>query len=121
MGKTILVIDDVIGNLTVINGILSENYEVRCAKSWEDALFTIKIEKPDLILLDIMMPKVDGFSACRKLKADSEYKDIPVIFTTANLDMKTKYEGFKSGAVDCIAKPIDEQALCRAVKTYIGE
>ena len=83
----ILIVDDTLANLDVLAGILrDEGYKVRPAPSGKLALRAIKAEKPDLVLLDIRMPEMDGYEVCRQVKADDEYKDIPIIFISALTD-----------------------------------
>src|SRR6187402_584893 len=85
---TILVVDDTPDNLTLMSGLLKDNYQVKVANSGERALKIAQSETPpDLILLDIMMPGMDGYEVCRRLKADNKTRDIPIIFLTAKTEV----------------------------------
>jgi len=105
---TILVVDDTPENIDVLNGILKPDYKIKVALNGEKALkVATSDKKPDLILLDIMMPGMDGFEVCRRLKGDADTSHIPVIFVSGAEDAASKDEGLKLGAVDYIVKPID--------------
>ncbi|OUL30047.1 response regulator [Nostoc sp. 106C] len=112
---TILVVDDNPTNIQVLFDVLSEiGYRVAIAKSGEAALQRVQSYHPDIILLDVMMPGIDGFETCQRLKADFATRDIPVIFMTALSDTVDKVKGLSLGAVDYITKPIQhEEALAR--------
>jgi signal transduction histidine kinase len=112
---TILVVDDNPTNIQVLFDVLSQiGYRVAIAKSGEAALQRLQSYQPDLILLDVMMPGIDGFETCQRLKADPIAQDIPVIFMTALSDSVDKVKGLSLGAVDYITKPIQhEEALAR--------
>jgi two-component system NtrC family sensor kinase len=117
--RRILVVDDEPLNQKMMASMLSrEGYEVVEAGNGQEALLRVK-EKPDLILLDIMMPVLDGFETCRLLKADSTTKDIPVIFLSALQDSKTKLDGFSLGGVDFISKPFQREELLARVRTHL--
>ncbi len=107
----ILAIDDSSFNLRVIKGMLSDSYEVFAAVSGEIAFRYLKQKKPDLILLDIAMPGMDGWEIMRRLKANADYSDITVIFLTAQSDKVTEAECLKLGAYDFIAKPVVREVL----------
>jgi diguanylate cyclase (GGDEF)-like protein len=113
--KDILIIDDMAINLRVLSSILTkEGYNVRKALNWQMALTACKTLLPDLILLDIMMPEVDGYEVCHRLKAWELTVDIPVIFISALGDVFDKVKAFKVGGVDYIAKPFEfEEVLVR--------
>lgn len=113
--ETILVVDDNPTNIQVLFDILSEiGYRVAIAKSGEAALQRLQSYHPDIILLDVMMPGIDGFETCNRLKTDPTTCDIPVIFMTALSDAVDKVKGLSLGAVDYITKPIQhEEALAR--------
>ncbi|MCC3586391.1 response regulator [Microcoleus sp. PH2017_30_WIL_O_A] len=113
--KTILVVDDTPSNLQVLFDVLSEHdYRVAIAKNGETALQRIQLSQPDLILLDVMMPGIDGFETCKQLKANPDTRDIPVVFMTALSDSVDKIKGLSLGAVDYITKPIQcEEVLAR--------
>lgn len=112
---TILVVDDNPTNIQVLFDVLTEiGYRVAIAKSGEAALQRLQSYHPDLILLDVMMPGLDGFTTCQRLKTDATTSDIPVIFMTALSDTVDKVKGLNLGAVDYITKPIQhEEALAR--------
>jgi PleD family two-component response regulator len=117
---TILVVDDVASNIDVISGILKGTYQVKVANSGENALRIAQTEpQPNLILLDVMMPEMDGMEVCRRLKENEQTEHIPVIFLTAKSDITDMTEGFKNGAVDYITKPANPAILNARVNTHI--
>jgi two-component system NtrC family sensor kinase len=117
---TILIVDDNSANLGVLSDALSqEGFEVRVAKSGKMALERAKYALPDLILLDVMMPEMDGFETCRRLQANPETTQIPVIFMTALSDTANKVEGFQLGAVDYITKPFQQEEVLARVKLHL--
>ncbi len=113
--NTILVVDDTPTNLQVLFDLLSEQGDrVGSATDGETALQRLKSYQPDLILLDVMMPGIDGFETCQQIKANPATSDIPIIFMTALSDTVDKVKGLSLGAVDCLTKPIQhEEALAR--------
>jgi DNA-binding response OmpR family regulator len=113
--QVILIVDDIPDNLRVLSAALSEqNYQVRCAKNGSLALMGAKNATPDLILLDIQMPDMNGYEVCKKLKADIQTSEIPVIFLSALDDVFDKVEAFTVGGVDYITKPFQvEEVLVR--------
>jgi signal transduction histidine kinase len=116
----ILVVDDTPENLQLLVGMLKEKgYKVRPVPSGELALSGAKIFPPDLILLDIMMPEMDGYEVCSKLKADERTKDIPVIFISALSDVLDKVKAFGVGGVDYITKPFQEEEVLARVSTHL--
>ena len=117
---TILIVDDNSANLGVLSDALSQaGFEVRVAKSGKMALERVKYALPDLILLDVMMPEMDGFETCRRLQANPETKQIPIIFMTALSDTANKVEGFQLGAVDYITKPFQQEEVLARVKLHL--
>ncbi|MEO6172938.1 MAG: two-component system response regulator [Arenimonas sp.] len=116
---TILVVDDTPDNLTLVSGLLRGAYTVRLANSGEKALRMAMAEPPDLILLDIMMPEMDGYEVCRRLKADPSTCGVPVIFLTAKSELEDEQHGFALGAVDYITKPISPALVIARVKTHV--
>ena len=119
--KTILVIDDTAFNLTLMSGVLKKWYTVKEAASGAEALQQLQTDPlPDLILLDIMMPLMDGYEVCRRLKADPATAAIPVIFLTANVSSEDEEKGFELGAVDYITKPIKQKVVLARIKTHIA-
>lgn len=116
----ILIVDDVSENIQVAMNILKEeNYLLSFASDGFEALELVKSEDFDLILLDIMMPKLDGFEVCRRLKLMDEHKDIPIIFLTAKSDIDSISKGFKLGGVDYIVKPFHAEELLGRVKNHL--
>lgn len=117
----ILVVDDEYENLEVLSVLLCDEYEVRVYTSSEDALDGLIRSSivPDLIILDIMMPNVDGYSFCRHIKENSMLADIPVIFTTALQEDDDEQKGFEAGAVDYIKKPFSPYILKARVRTHV--
>ncbi len=116
----ILIVDDVSENIQVAMNILrEENYMFSFASDGVEALELITTENFDLILLDIMMPKLDGFEVCRRVKLMDEYKDIPIIFLTARSDIDAISKGFKLGGVDYIVKPFHAEEILSRVRTHL--
>ena len=116
----ILVIDDKLENLRLLIGILSqEGYEVRPASNGQFALLSARTTPPDLILLDIKMPHLDGYMICEQLKANELTRDIPVIFLSALEDAQDKVKAFEVGGVDYITKPFQAQEVLMRVKTHL--
>jgi two-component system, cell cycle response regulator len=117
---TIMVVDDTQENILVLQQALASiGYNISVAFDGEMALNLIPKLKPDLILLDVMMPKVDGFEVCRRLKKDPELADIPIIFITAMGTTEDVLKGFEVGAVDYIMKPFNLKEVCARVKTHL--
>jgi two-component system, sensor histidine kinase and response regulator len=116
----ILIVDDTPENLQVLASILQKrHYEVNMAASGEDALFMVNEKKPDLILLDISMPEMDGYQVCEKLKSTPLTKEIPVIFLTAHNDIESIVRGFDCGAVDYVTKPCNPTELIVRIRTHL--
>ncbi|MDT3427008.1 putative two-component system response regulator [Paenibacillus forsythiae] len=115
----ILVVDDTPDNIALLSGLLKEWYKVKIATNGEKALAVARSAPPDLILLDIMMPVMDGYETCRRLKMDKELEDIPVIFLTAKEEAEDENKGFELGAVDYITKPISAPVLLSRVRTHL--
>ncbi|NEP46870.1 MAG: response regulator, partial [Okeania sp. SIO2H7] len=111
----ILIVDDNPNNLAILSEALTtEGLRFRVAMDGESALALVERNLPELILLDVKMPGMNGFEVCRRLKANPATESIPVIFATASADMESKAEGFALGAVDYIAKPFEQsEALAR--------
>jgi len=117
----ILVVDDTPDNLTLMSGLLKDNYRVKVANSGERALKIAQSDSPpDLILLDIMMPEMDGYEVCRRLKADTKTRDIPIIFLTAKTEVVDETHGFELGASDYITKPISPPIVLARVETHLA-
>jgi len=108
--KTILVVDDMPENITVLREILKSEYSVVAATNGSKAIRISQSQNPpDLILLDIIMPDMDGYEVCTRLKSDKRTLGIPVIFVTAKREIMDEYRGFEVGAVDYITKPVAHQ------------
>jgi two-component system sensor histidine kinase/response regulator len=117
---TVLIVDDNPNNLKIIALILrSFNYKIVIATNGEQAIEMVEKTLPDIILLDVMMPKIDGFETCKIIKSKDEYKDIPIIFITALNDTESLVKGFKAGGVDYITKPFNKDELISRVKTHL--
>ncbi len=119
--SSILVIDDNPDNLRLLAGILEEqHYKVRLAPNGARALATIEKEAPDLVLLDIMMPDMDGYEVCRKLKENELTAGIPIIFISALHDMIDKVKAFSLGGVDFVTKPFNSEEILARIKTHLS-
>lgn len=117
---TLLLVDDEPVNLRVLKQLLAADYQLIFAKNGEEALKLAPARKPNLILLDVMMPGITGFEVCRQLKGLPETKHIPIIFVTALNDDHDEAEGFDAGAVDYIIKPISPAVVKARVKTHLS-
>ena len=119
-GKAIvLIVDDVPENIAVLSDILCD-YDIRAANNGAKALEIASRFKPDIILLDIMMPEMDGYTVCMRLKRDIHTKNIPVIFVTAMDEVTDEAHGFELGAVDYITKPVSPPVVRARVKTHLN-
>jgi len=116
----ILVVDDQPGNLEVMRSILSDTYTMAFAKNGEQALAAAEKHKPDLILLDVMMPGMDGYEVCARLKAAPCLRHIPVIFVTALSESGDEEKGLNAGAVDYVTKPVSAAVVRARVATHIA-
>jgi putative two-component system response regulator len=117
----ILIVDDTAENVDVLAGILREHYKIKVALNGPKALKIAQSEPaPDLILLDIMMPEMDGCEVCRRLKQDPNTADIPVIFVTAKNEVEDETKGFDLGAVDYITKPINPHIVLSRVRAHLA-
>lgn len=116
---TILIVDDEISNIEIMNAILEDDYEICFATSGEQALATASAILPDLILLDILMPGMDGFELCRRLKNEAMLADVPVIFTTGLGDTEDEVRGLSLGAIDYVTKPIQPVVLRARVNNHV--
>ena len=117
--KTILIVDDEPININIVADILYEKYKIRVATDGEMALKMIEKKRPDLILLDVVMPKMDGYEVATQLTSDPDTNDIPFIFLTAKSDPRSIMEGFNYGAVDYIRKPFSKEELIARVATHL--
>ena len=117
--KKLLIVDDQAINIQTLYQIFSEDYQVFKATSGQKALDLCATQAPDLVLLDVMMPEMDGHEVCRRLKANALTQDIPVIFTTAQNNPDDEAAGLALGAVDFITKPINAAVIKARVRTHI--
>ncbi len=118
--KLILLVDDTPENVQVAHAILKDTYKTRVATSGAKALELVKsVPPPDLILLDVVMPEMDGYEVCTKLKSDPATRDIPVIFLTAKTEAEDETRGFEAGAVDYIHKPFSPPVVLARVATHV--
>ena len=119
--QTILIVDDTPDNITLLSTLLKERYKTKVATNGERALKVAATNPPpDLILLDIMMPGMDGYEVCQRLKANAETSDIPVIFLTAKAQAEDEEKGLKLGAVDYITKPISPPIVLARIETHLN-
>ncbi|MDO6708188.1 two-component system response regulator [Photobacterium sp. 1_MG-2023] len=118
--KTLLLVDDEPANLQVLKNILSAEYRLLFARNGNRALALAASEKPDMILLDVMMPDMSGFEVIQELKARPELRHIPVIFVTALSETENETQGFELGAVDFITKPVSPPIVCARVKNHLS-
>ena len=118
--QTILIVDDTPQNLTILGELLQPHYRVRAANSGERALRAASLQpRPDLILLDVMMPEMDGYAVMQHLHGDAATSNIPVIFVTAMHDAESEEHGLELGAVDYITKPINPAIVLARVRTHL--
>jgi DNA-binding response OmpR family regulator len=117
---TVLLVDDNLANLKVLLGMLQgEGLAVAVAQSGAEALERLRHLTPDLILLDVLMPGLHGFDTCRRIKAQSAYCDIPILFMTALTDIDSKLQGFAAGGVDYVTKPFETSEVLARVHTHL--
>lgn len=118
--QTILIVDDVPANLGVLLDFLGDaGYEVLVAESGLSALEQVSYARPDIILLDVLMPVLDGFETCRRLRADPQWSETPILFLSALSDAVDKVRGFEAGAVDFISKPLHPQEVLARVRAHL--
>ena len=119
--KVVLVVDDAPANIRVVNEILHDSYKVKIATNGQKALeLAGETPGPDLILLDVVMPGMDGYEVCTRLKANPGTRDIPVIFLTAQTETTDETRGFEAGAVDYIHKPFSPAVVVARVQTHLA-
>jgi DNA-binding response OmpR family regulator len=122
MKKKILVVDDEEDILHFLELVLREKgYDVVTAMNGHEALTTAQIEKPDLVLLDIMMPQMDGWEVLKLLRVDDETANIPVAMLSARTEAKDRVQGLQEGAIDYICKPFSLQELLAKIETIFGQ
>jgi len=120
--KKILVVDDEVDLVETVRFPLElEGFDVLVSYNGEDALNQARKEKPDLIILDLMLPKLDGYKVCRLLKFDERYKHIPILMLTAKTQEKDKILGMETGADEYITKPFEMDYLMEKVKAYLNK
>ena len=117
--KKVLAVDDNPDNLEIMEKMLDQDYEVRTATTGEQALEIAKDFHPDIILLDIMLPGIDGYQVCRSLRADPDFRDTAIIMVSAKQMVSERYEGHEAGADDYITKPFIEEALLESVAFFL--
>lgn len=115
----VLVVDDTLDNITLVNEILKNDYRIKVATNGEKAFEVAKSTRPDIILMDVMMPVMNGYEACARMKQDEELKDVPVLFLTALSDEEDEKKGFMLGAADYIIKPVSPSILTARIKTHL--
>lgn len=115
----ILAVDDDLANLNIITEILSDEYQIEVAENGEIALRKADKFVPDLILLDIMMPGIDGYEACKKLRANSKLSNTKILFLSAKELLEDRLQGYSVGADDYITKPFDEEELIAKIKVFL--
>jgi two-component system cell cycle response regulator DivK len=120
MRKTILVVDDTEFNRDLVVQLLADEYDIIVAENGAEALDKTQAQRPDLILMDLGMPVMDGWEATRRLKANDDLRHIPVIAVTSHAMVGDEIEARKAGCDDYLPKPIDEDLLIRKVKKYLA-
>ena len=119
--KILLVVDDAPDNIQLLSGLLKDKYKIKAATSGEKALLIArKTPPPDLILLDVMMPGMDGYEVCRQLQADALTRAIPVVFVTGHATEQEKQRGLAMGAVAYLSKPVAPQELLSTVERILN-
>ena len=120
MSARVLVVDDILPNVKLLEAKLaSEYYDVLTATSGEEALEKVERDGPDIILLDVMMPGMDGFEVCKKIKSNPAYAHIPVVMVTALTDAADRVRGLEAGADDFLSKPLNDTALMARVRSLV--
>ncbi|MEO5363020.1 MAG: response regulator [Magnetococcus sp. DMHC-8] len=119
--KTVLIADDTPENLDILKGILSPYYRVQVVTNGRLAIkVALSPNPPDLILLDVMMPEMDGYTACRLLKEDARSREIPILFVTAKSEVEDEIKGFELGAADYLVKPVSPPIVLARVRTHLA-
>lgn len=116
----ILIVDDILKNLQVLGSILIEaNYEISMASNGFQALKLLEKTTPDLVLLDILMPDIDGYEVCQRVKTNPKYSELPIVFLTAKTETQDIVKGFQLGGIDYITKPFKKEELLFRIKTHL--
>ena len=118
---TVLIVDDEEANIDILMEILGEDFDVSVAMDGESALEVVAEEAPDLILLDVVMPDMDGHEVCRQLKGSPKTAPIPVIFATGLDNPEEREKGLSLGAVDYLTKPFNPQQVITSVQTHLAK
>jgi CheY-like chemotaxis protein len=119
--KTVLLVDDAPSNIEAVNSILKDSYKIRIATNGAKALELVRVApSPDLVLLDVSMPGMDGYEVCTRIKADPKTHDIPVIFLTGQTEIEDETRGFDVGAVDYVHKPFSPPVVKARVQTHLA-
>lgn len=116
----ILVVDDDMMNLRMVEMMLGKQFRVSCVMSGAEALEFLKSSQPDLILLDLCMPEMDGFQVMERLKAEELYQNIPIVFLSGEDDPEVRKRGLEKGAVDFITKPFAKNSMLQCVEHILG-
>ena len=120
MSARILIVEDTPANIQTLTAILKEQgYRISVATNGRQALQVIETIRPDLVLMDVMMPEMDGYETCRQIKASARWQDLPIIFLTARTDTADIVRGFELGAVDYVGKPFNAHELLARVRTHL--
>ena len=120
--KKILIVDDEKDIVETLSFMLkTKGYECICAYDGEEGLSLVKSQKPDMVILDVMMPKINGYKVCRLLKFDNNYKNIPIIMVTARSQEEDKIIGEETGADEYITKPFEFSTVLEKVSKYLGD
>lgn len=119
--KIILIVDDSADNIQLLSGVLKEHYKVKAATRGSRALtIAQKSPSPDFILLDVVMPEMDGYEVCQQLKSNPKTMNIPVVFITGNVTDEEREKGLALGAVDYLGKPVDSSRLLKIIEQLLG-
>ena len=117
--QTVLIVDDMVANIEILNGVLNQDYEVLFATTGTDALEIARAQTPDIILLDFVMPEMDGYMVCALLKSEERTREIPVIFVTGMDQESDESKGLNIGGVDYIAKPIRPSIVRARLRNHL--
>lgn len=120
--KTVLVVDDTPANIQLLSGLLRGQYKVKAATNGAKALqIAAGVPAPDVIILDVMMPEMDGYEVCRRLRGDASTASIPVVFVTGNTDEAERSKGMSLGAAGYVTKPVDPDELHACVEACVSD